>query len=54
MGLDRWIGVSWVKWSRGFGSMEIGGFGSVEIGEFLGGMGSFGFGCWVWVLLGLN
>ena len=44
MGLDRWIGVSWVKWWRGFGSVEIGGFGSwrlvsfsIKIGGFLDG-----------------
>ena len=31
MGLDRWIGVSWVKWRRGFGSVVASGFG-LELG----------------------
>ena len=58
MDLDRWISVSWIRWGRGFGLVGLDRWRlvrfSVEIGEFLGGMGSFGFGCWVWVLLGLN
>ena len=39
MNLDRWINVSWIRWWRGFGLVEIGGFGSVEIGGFLGVIG---------------
>ena len=46
VGLDQWRLVGLDQW-------RLVRF-SVEIGEFLGGMGSFGFGCWVWVLLGLN
>ena len=41
--LDRWIGVSWVKWWCGIGSVVADGFGlrrlvgfSMEIGGFLG------------------
>ena len=44
MDLDRWINVSWIRWWRGFGLVEIGGFRSVEIGGFLG---VIGVGFWI-------
>ena len=44
MDLDRWISVSWIRWGRGFGLVEIGGFGLVEIGRLLG---VIGVGFWI-------
>ena len=37
MGLDRWIGVSWVRWWHGFGLVMADGFGT-----------KLGFGFWIW------
>ena len=42
MGLDRWIGVSWVRWWRGFGSVVAGGFGSWKLVGFSMEIGRFG------------
>ena len=58
VGLDKWIGVSWVRWWRGFGSIVANGFGSwklvgflVEIGGFLGLVrcSVYGLVMWVWI-----
>ena len=45
MGLDRWIGVSWVRWWRGFGSVVASGFGLWRLVDF---------GFWVWALRGFG
>ena len=54
MDLDRWISVSWIRWWRGFGSVEIGAFGSWRLVGFLVEISGFrlvGFlvGFWVWI-----
>ena len=57
MGLYRWIGVSWVRWWRGFGSVEIGGFGLWRLVSFSVGfwvdLGVTGAGFWIWDRRGL-
>ena len=39
--LDRWISVSWARWWRRFGSVEIGGFMSLDRWCVCGFIGSF-------------
>ena len=41
MNLDRWINVSWIRWWRGFRSVEIGGFlGVIGVGFWILDLGS--------------
>ena len=34
MGLDKWIGVAWIRWWHGFGLIVVGGFGSWRLVGF--------------------
>ena len=41
MNLGRWINVSWIRWWRGFGLVEIGGFlGVIGVGFWILDLGS--------------